>query len=368
MTRIPFIVSMSSILLLVCGALFAAEASGEAVQAAGSSQDGATGTRSNGAVVAVPAKFQLGDIEPGSEHTRTFRLLNTSSAPVTVASLTPTCRCTTTTDISGSVIPPNSELTFTSVLAAPTTPGIKNAKVQISFAGQLKPLLVEIEGDITMAIKADPPYVGGAKGDESAGIVLVKSVDGAPFTILSSGGRAPVFIGFDPATDPPQSTYRLQWNIAQVNDLPRHIWWAIFTDHPKCPVLPLRIRNPQTGSRADMERYTRHWRFDESIINAERLQAGTPVTLELVLKHYNPRARGAIQQPQWSEVQSVRSLSGDLDVSYLGWTALTPEESKVLFSVRPANGFTGPLYDLLEVRTATGQGTVGLLVLVDREK
>ena len=361
MNRTILIVSI----LLACGMLAPCSASAESTQAARTTQDGASGTRSNGAVVAVPAKFQLGDVEPGSEHTRTFRLLNTSSGPVRVASVTPTCRCTTTTDIAGSVIPAGSELSFTSVLAAPTTPGIKNAKVQISFEGQLKPLLVEIEGDITMAIKADPPYVGGAKGDESSGTVLVKSVDGAPFTILSSGGAAPVFIGFDPAKDPPQSTYRLRWNIAGIDDLPRHIWWAIFTDHPSCPVLPLRIRNPQTGSRADMERYTRHWRFDESIINAERIEAGSPVTLELVLKHYNPRARGAIQQPQWGAVRSVNSLSGKLEVEYLGSTVLTTEEVKVLFSVRPASGATGPLYDLIEVRTETGQGTVGLLTLID---
>lgn len=364
MNRTTLIVSS---LLLIFGTLVFDSASGESPQAARTAQDGASGTRSNGAVAALPAKFQLGDIEPGSEHTRTFRLLNTSSVPVTVASVTPTCRCTTTTDIAGSVIPPGAELSFSSVLAAPTTPGIKNAKIQITFSGQLKPLLVEIEGDITMAIKADPPYVGGAKGDESSGTVLVKSVDGAPFTILSSGGAAPVFIGFDPATDPPQSSYRLRWDIAQINDLPRYIWWAIFTDHPDCPVLPLRIRNSQTGSRADMERYTRHWRFDESIINAERIEAGKPALLELVLKHYNPRARGAIQQPQWAEVRSVKSLSGALEVQYLGSTVLTTEEVKISFSVRPAAGAAGPLYDLIEVRTETGQGTVGLLAMIDSE-
>ena len=356
--------ALLSILTVGLFALSGFAASSTVNQAADSSQDGATGSRSNGVIIALPAKFELGDIEPGSEHSRTFVLRNVSNVPVRITAVTPTCRCTTTTDVSGSVIPPNEELAFTSVLAAPTTPGNKNAKVQISFAGQVKPLLVEIEGDITMAIKAAPPYVGGAKGDEEAGTVLVESIDGKPFSILSSGGRTPVFIGFNPTTDPPRSKYRLSWNLTQITDLPRRVWWVIFTDHAKCPVLPLRIRNSATGSRADMERYTRHWRFDESIINAEHVQTGATVTLELVLKHYNPRARGAIQQPQWGEIRSMTSLSGDLDVTYISSSALSGEEVKILFSVSPGSGVTGPLYDLIEVETVTGKGTFGLLALI----
>ena len=58
---------------------------------------------------------------------------------------------------------------------------------------------------------------------------------------------------------------------------PRHIWWAIFTDHPNCRSSK-NVAYPESpdGFPADMERYTRHWRFDESIINAERIEAGNP--------------------------------------------------------------------------------------------
>ena len=329
------------------------------------SQDGSAGApRSNGTIVAMPGKFELGDIQPGSEHSRTFELRNVSKQSVRVLTATPTCRCTTTNDIAGVEIPPGGMLPFTAVLAAPTTPGNKNAKVQITFSGNLSPLVVELEGDITMAIKADPPYVGGPKGKQPAGTLVVRSVDGKPFSILESGGRAPVFVGFDPSTQAPRSEYTLRWNIAWVDDLPRHIWWVVFTDHSECPVLPLRIRNDATGSRSDLERFERHWRFDETILNAESLPSGRPVSLELVLKHYNPRARGAVQQPQWGVVKSMRSLSGDLKVGYTSTTVLSKEDVKVLFTVTPTGTHRGPIYDLIEVETTTGKGTFGLLAVV----
>ena len=262
------------------------------------------------------------------------------------------------------MIPPDEDIEFIAVLAAPVTPGKKNAKVQITFVGNLQPLLLEIEGDITMAIKADPPYVGGARGDENQGVVSVASVDGKPFTILSSGGRPPSFLGFNPEVDAPRSEYTLRWNLGQIEDLPRHVWWAVFTDHPDCPVLPLRIRNPATGARADMERYIRHWRFDESLINAERLEPGRKVVLEFVLKHYNPRARGVVQQPRWGEIQSVVALSDDLEVAYISSEPLSDQDIKVLFSVTPKTDTAGPIYDLIQVTTSTGRGTFGLLSLV----
>ena len=369
-THIHRILRTSTVLVLALIASLAFPTDGHGASGVDSTegptvQDAPSGApRSNGAIVAMPGKFELGDIEPGSEHSRTFQLRNISSQPVRISTATPTCRCTTTTDIGGSVIQPGEVLPFTAILKAPTTPGNKNAKVQITFGGNLKPLVVEIEGDIAMRIKADPPYVGGPKGKQPAGTITVRSVDGKPFTVLSSGGRSPVFVGFDSEKDAPRSEYTLRWNISLVDDLPRHIWWVVFTDHPECPVLPLRIRSDFTGSRSDMARFDRHWRFDESIINAEHLAPGRPVSLELVLKHYNPRARGAIQQPQWGVVGGMRSLSGSLDITYVSTTILSREDVKVLFTVTPSAGFQGPIYDLIEVETATGKGTFGLLALI----
>lgn len=323
----------------------------------------ASTARSNGSVLADPGRYDLGDIEPGSEHSREFLLRNLTQAPVRVKAAIPTCRCTTTTDISGNVIPAGGTLPFTAILTAPTTPGVKNAKVQITFDGNARPLVLEIEGDVTMPIKATPPYVGGPKGDQMSGLVTIRSIDRRPFRVLASGGAPPVFPQ-GVASAQPRDSYTLRWDIARIRDLPRHIWWVVFTDHPDCPVLPLRIRNAATGSRADMERYERHWRFDESLVNAQRIAPGESVTLELVIKHYNPRARGAVQKPSWGVVKSLRSRSTDLDLRLVGSSPSSAEEVRVTFTATPAPGRTGPLEALLELETETGSATCQFLALV----
>ncbi len=333
------------------------------VPVAGRQEVPAPTARSNGTIRADPGKYDLGDIEPGSEHSREFLLRNLTQAPVRVRAALPTCRCTTTTDISGSVIPAGGTLPFTAILTTPTTPGVKNAKVQITFDGNPRPLVLEIEGDVTMPIKATPPYVGGPKGDQMSGLVTIRSIDRRPFRVLASGGAPPVFPqAVDSAQ--PRDSHTLRWDIARIRDLPRHIWWVVFTDHPDCPVLPLRVRNAATGSRADMERYERHWRFDESLVNAQRIAPGESVTLDLVIKHYNPRARGAIQKPGWGVVKSLRARSADLDLRLVGSSPISAEEVRVTFTATPAAGHVGPLEALLELETETGSATCQFLALV----
>ena len=328
------------------------------------STSGGSGATSNGSIQAIPAKYQLGDIEPGSEHARGYVLRNMANRPIRVARAVTSCKCTSTTDITNQVIAPGASLEFEAVLLAPRTPGVKEAKVQIVFEGGLRPITLVLEGDVTMAIKATPAYVGGERGKESAGTMQLQSIDGRTFSIISAGGEAPRYVGFDPSTHPLQTTYRLAWDIGRIQDLPRHVWWVVFTDHPDCPVLPLRIRNDLTGSRADMERYARYWMFDENIVNAERLQSGRSVDLDVVIKHYNPQGRGAVERPDWLNVVSVRSLSPDASAALLSVEPLSQDELRVTFQFTPRAGFSGPVYALVAIETATGIGECAVLALV----
>lgn len=318
----------------------------------------------NGVISVFPGKFELGDIEPGSEHARTFILKNDSQGPVVVQRTVTTCKCTSTTNIDGVTIAPGGTLEFEAVLKAPRTPGIKNAKVQVFFGNGSRPLTVELEGDVTMPIKATPAYVGGPRGKQMSGVVQVASVDGRPFKILSAGNEPPRYSGFNPATDEPRSKYTLRWDIARIADLPRNIWWVVYTDHPDCPVLPLRIRNAETGAKSDQARFQRHWIYDENIVNAQALQAGVPVQLDVVIKHYNPRARGAIQQPDWLVTRGMSTRSTDAEVALLSATPLSEEEVRVVFSLTPRRDFSGPMYVHVTLQTATGSGEFAVLALV----
>ena len=325
---------------------------------------GGSGTATNGVVEVVPKIFTLGDIEPGSEHARTFLLKNISRQPVQVQRSVTSCKCTTTSKIDGSTIPPGGTLEFEAVLAAPRTPGVKNAKVQIILEGGHRPLTMELEGDVTMAVKAMPAYIGGPRGEKNTGVVQLQALDGKPFSIISAGGEKPRYVGFNPKSDAPQSRYTLQWDVSKINDLSRHVWWVVYTDNPKCPVLPLRIRNELTGSKADMGRFQRYWMFDENIVNAEQLAAGVGVDLDVVIKHYNPRGRNQVVRPEWRAVKSIRSLSPDVTVQLLSTKVVSKDETRVLFRVTPRRDFSGPLYGLVALETETGVGEFAVLAFV----
>ena len=323
---------------------------------------GGVGVASNGALRVVPQRFELGNIEPGSSHPRTFTLENVSAGPLTISRAATSCKCTTTTSVANRVLAPGEAIDFEVNLDAPRTPGVKEAKVQLMLEGGLPPVQLTLTGDVTMAIKATPPYIGGVKGDQSNGVIELESNDGRPFTILSAGGVVPPDGGQESAS---RSKHALSWNLADGPDLSSHLWWVVYTDHPDCPVLPLRIRNPMTGSRADMARYERFWMFDENVVNAGRIKAGESVELDVVIAHYNPRGRGAVVNPLWRNVKGVRSLTPKAHARMTAVTPISQDEVRVAFSFLPEAGTTGPLYAFVEVETDTGTGRFAVLALVD---
>ena len=343
---------VSACLLLVCGDL----------QAQTQAQGG-VGSASNGTIMGVPAKYILGDITPQSRHARTFVITNRSNAAIRISRVVTSCKCTETTDLSGRLLEPRASIELTATLNAPATPGIKNAKVQVVFDSG-KPLIFELEGDVAMAVRATPAFIGGPRGKEMAGNVQIKSSDGRPFKILAVCDQPPQYVGADSKSDVPRSSYILRWDLARVPDLGKRIWWVVFTDHPECPVLPLRIRNEATGARADAARFERHWLQDESFVNARTLTAGVPAEFSVVIKHYNPRARNVVQKPAWREVTSVTSDNPGLAFKYLGSTPVSDEEVRVRFQVTPRKTMRGPTETAFSVTTLTGSGpfTLGAVI------
>ncbi|MDG2030969.1 MAG: DUF1573 domain-containing protein [Phycisphaerales bacterium] len=325
--------------------------------------EGGVGVASNGKLRVVPAEFKLGNIEPGSSHPRMFLIENISADPVTITRAVTSCKCTTTTSVANRVLAPGESIDFEVTLDAPRTPGVKEAKVQLLMEGGLRLVQLVLEGDVTMAVKASPPYVGGPKGGQSTGVIGLKAIDGRPFSVLSAGGIVPSGEG-DPA-EQARSEHTLSWDLADGPDLSSHLWWVVYTDHPDCPVLPLRIRNPMTGSKADVGRFERYWIFDENVVNAGRIKAGQPVKLDVVISHYNPQGRGAVVNPRWRNVKMVRSLSPEATSRMVAVTPISQDEIRIEFEFTPEVGFSGPLYAFVEVETDSGVGRFAVLALVD---
>lgn len=303
-----------------------------------------------------PALLDFGAVGPGTVHPTTFRIANIGTQDIVVESVTPSCVCTTLTDLTGVTIPAGGTIEMSASLDAPRQPGEKEAKVFVRIVGVDSVAMVKIKGMVTLPIQPSPTYADALKGVTS-GFIELTSQDGRPFSVVASNGAPPVFEGFNPATDQPRSAYRLKWSIAGVPEpsIPR--WWIFTTDRADCPLVPCRLRNENTGARRDMERMTRHWIVDEDFLDLGSIRIGEPIDLTCVIKHYNPRGGGAVEQADWWQVLGVGSASPQsLQAEFKGVVRLNDEEAEVRLQITPTGPPSELMVGFIGIRTSTGNG------------
>jgi hypothetical protein len=307
-----------------------------------------------GVLLVEPGGYELGAVKPNSAHEVQVTLRNTGTEPVEIVEAKSTCKCTVPEALKGAVIPAGGARPFKAVFTARGAPEHKEAKIQIVFrAGAQQPqaTVVAIGADVTMPIRAEPPYVDAQKG-VTGGTVRVSAADGTPFRILSAGGAAPVFADGYTGESAPRDAYTLRWELryplreADCRGDER-LWWIVETDRPDSPVLPLRIRHECTGVRADMHYRQRRWLFSEPLVSAGLLSAGKPVELDIDIWRYDGVAGTGINQ--------VRSLSPDATAELIGCSE-QPEGDGTICRVRftPRAGFRGLLYAMVDVRGPAG--------------
>ena len=214
-------------------------------------------------IIVDPPLIKLGLIEPRSTITRNFRLINSSSKPVTIQSATPTCTCTTI-EAQGKIIPPGQSLELPLTMKVSASTGIKTAAVTFTFAGGIAPVTVEMSGEIAYAVRgtttdvtlgAIVPYINAFQDPNTptgkpiaplSGTVTIASIDQTPFRINSVMGVSPVFVNFNPLQDAPRNNYLVSYDFSKIpcEQMPPYL--IIETDHPKAPVVDMRIRHACT--------------------------------------------------------------------------------------------------------------------------
>lgn len=310
-----------------------------------------------------PPSIDFGRVAPGTKHPARFTLRNAGSEPLTIAKAVPSCKCTDVSDIVGRTIAPGASLELSAALLVPKSPGEKDAKVMISVEGKPGLVVARMVADVTQPVRSAPAYVDALRGAQG-GTIRLSSVDGKPFRVTSAGGKAPSFVGFDPAVDAPRAEYEVSWTLAGLGQGQLPQWWVIDTDREDCPQVPLRVRHETTGFRFDMERNARFWFPPESIVLAGKARAGTPVTLTTTIEHQNPAAQGLVTNPAWSEVRAL-SVPGGEGTAQLVSVAKRPGDfADVSFTFTPAAGRSGPMYVPVVIETATGKGPVFVAVTV----
>lgn len=245
-------------------------------------------------VLADPPLIGLGFIEPRSTITRKFRLSNITMKPVTITSVTPSCTCTTM-DAVGKIIPAQSSIELPVTMKVAASTGVKNASVTLTFSDRSAPVQVNMSGEIVYAVRStcmdiiadarvpyinifdDPSRPRDVPPPPLAGTMKVMSVDRRPFRILSVMNEPPQFAGFDPAKDPPDSSYDLVYDFSKIpcDRMPPYL--IIETDHPLAPVVDMRIRHQCTKINPVIP-------FGEYRSNLGAVIAGTLMQFEFELK------------------------------------------------------------------------------------
>ena len=285
--------------------------------------------------------------------------------PISIVETQSSCKCTVPDLLDGTVIAPGMSVPMAATFSAGAAPGPRDAKILLKFRTPSQPrvrgALIKIAGEITMKVRADPPFVDALKG-VNGGTVRVESMDGRPFVIVTAGGEPPGYAGgFDPGRDQPRNAYTLRWIVnypAMVDDCGgERLWWVVETDHPDCPILPLRIRHECTGMLMDRTYQQRGWMFTQYMVNAGAVVAGTPVDLDVEVRRLEERPA--------SGIYAVESLDPDATAEFLGILE-PPGDDSTTVRVRftPRAGTEGMLYAMVNAKSHTGDKEIAFLVRV----
>lgn len=246
-------------------------------------------------VIADPPSISLGFLEPRASVTRTFRLVNTGSTPVTIVSATPTCTCTTL-EAAGKVIPAQGSVEIPVTMKVSASTGVKSASVSFVLSGGSPPVTVVMSGEIAYAVRAttmdksnnarvpyinafqDPAAPVGSVVPPLDGTVTIASIDQLPFTIQSVMNAPPTFVGFDPARERARNSYEVRYDFSKVpcDQMPPYL--VIATDHPKAPVIDMRVRHLCTKIAPQIP-------FAEYRANLGAMTVGVALPFEFELKH-----------------------------------------------------------------------------------
>ena len=311
----------------------------------------------------TPQNVNFGKIKPESLNPATFKVTNTGSAPLKIVKATPSCKCTAITPVEGAIIAPGATLDISASLKAPSTPGERDAKVFLMFEGYKAPVILTLVGEVVMEVVCEPAFVDALKGN-TGGTIKVSSQDGKPFRVLSAGNAAPVFQGFDPAKDAPRAEYQLVWDVKGMATLP--IWWVVETDRPGAPLLPLRVRNENTGSKWDMARFDRQWHVKDGIVFVGGLAAGKPAEHTIEIEYYNPPVKdptkARAKKPNWGVVKSVRSADPALAIEVVEGKLVGDDRLEI--KIRVTGSAPKTIYTDCVIETETGTAVMPLIAKV----
>ncbi|MFM1881622.1 MAG: hypothetical protein RJA05_31 [Planctomycetota bacterium] len=312
-----------------------------------------------GASIAVDrSTVDLGFITPRSTIEHTFRLTNTGGVPLKVMAVKPSCTCTTTINLDGTVIAPGATLDVPASMRAPASTGQKQVVVNVVLQGIPNVVELRMVGEIAFPVRAttsvqgkDVPYVD-ADSDPSRvrGTVKLKSTDGKPFLVRAVQGQPPVIEAFDPAKDAPRAEYTVAYDLTQLPRVPPYL--VIETDHPGARLIDLRVRHATTHIKPVLS-------LAEFRVNAGCVKVGAATALDIEIKNLGMMQVTGVTSADPRFTATLAGQTGDGKLRNVAFTLVASPQA-VGFSMLPV---TITVLDPVSKRNV--ESTVLVLVQVD---
>ncbi|MDA1008894.1 MAG: DUF1573 domain-containing protein, partial [Planctomycetota bacterium] len=203
-------------------------------------------------VIAIPSSLDFGFLSPGQDASGIVVIKNNGEAPVTIVTAKAGCKCTTINSLDGTMIASGATADLNITLTGAEAQGIRRASVVITFANDVPPLTIPLQGEVALPIRSIPPYVNLVGGGSSTGRLVIEANDGTPFSLCAVNGEPPVVSGgYNPATDAPRPRFLLEYNLSDATAIPTYL--LIETNRPDCPLVDVKVRHESTLPRATLK-------------------------------------------------------------------------------------------------------------------
>jgi hypothetical protein len=261
-----------------------------AVPAGGQSNPDPKSIEIPGPIKAEPPEVNFGIVEPGTKVSANIKLINPLDEDVMIIAAKPSCTCTTV-DMVGKVIPARGSIEVPMAMKTSHTPGTKTAVVNMAFKGITQVMVLKIQAETAYAVRAAPNFIDALAPERMQGTFELVSADGTPFTVKSVDGRPPVSADGSPMKAATMHTLRYDFTKPSPlcgTFLAVPPFLIVETDHPKCPILDMRVRHATT-------RITPAFGFAEFRANCGAMSAKGSSEFELEIKLMRKMRIGSVQ-------------------------------------------------------------------------
>ena len=225
-------------------------------------------------ITVTPQRLDFGFMLPNTNARGPLTLLNTGAEPVTLLSVTASCKCTTITDAAGVTIEPGKTFVIETELSGAPMQGARRSQLKIIAKGYARPIQVAVQGEVALPVRAVPAYINLVGERARSGQTIIESTDGKPFRVLSVNGKPPSIVPQEAPGDA-HARHTLAWDFPEGATLPD--FWMVETDHPSCALVDVRVRNANPIKRPVL-------RMREYRVNAGRIDPVDGVRIEVQSK------------------------------------------------------------------------------------